>query len=91
MSKVTRCPFCACSDIEYKGSDDIHYYRCMHCEAEGPLAMTPEAALKHWNSRPSEVINTEEFLNLFYANVGNNIHKFMEDTLIATLEGVHNE
>jgi Lar family restriction alleviation protein len=49
------CPFCGKRDLEIDdlGSEERPFFvvSCRSCEAEGPIARSSLAAVKHWNSR----------------------------------------
>ena len=56
---IEPCPFCGSRSIEYQNNyDDAHWYHCMECHADGPVALDEEEdfdgsleALALWNQR----------------------------------------
>ena len=91
MAKVKRCPFCASIAIGYLDGDEIHYYHCMECGADGPPDDNDNKALKAWNQRPSEFINSDKFLTALYANAAESIHSSLEEIFNKTIEEFTNE
>lgn len=60
------CPFCAHteSEPEYVEDDEegrpLFYVTCLSCESSGPWAVGEELAIKVWNSRATQPVQTFE-------------------------------
>ncbi|WP_369065271.1 Lar family restriction alleviation protein [Burkholderia gladioli] len=55
--KLSDCPFCGSSDIEYRAMA-LHWVRCGSCGSEGPGRGNKKAAIDAWNRRASPAIPT---------------------------------
>lgn len=56
------CPFCDCSDQEVDemflsgAGDPVFFLSCPECGCQGPIGLTPEAAVKVWDHRASAAV-----------------------------------
>ena len=49
--KAKPCPFCGGASLLIEGDDQIFWYTCRSCSAEGGWAASQRGALRYWNMR----------------------------------------